>query len=457
MRRTEGLFDPLPGQRVFMEAAEPEILYSGSLGAGKTLVGLEKGLALSQMFPGNEGLIVRKVGADLTSTTLKTWWEEVLPPELIIRHHDTKKWVTIKTSDPAKPSRIWWTGMDRILRVGGTQFGWIFFDEVVEAEEEDWMMLDGRMRHTEVPFHQMMGATNPGAPSHFLYERFVTNGNAVDEETGERIRRIVHANSLDNPYLPASYARRLGRFTGVHRDRFVLGKWVGYEGLVYGEFNPGIHVVADFEVPKAWRRVASIDFGWGNPLSMSWWAMEPSTGTWFQYRQWYAIGTDPVAEGHRFNELNGDDELEAVVVDHDLGARRDFARYAGISTTAAKKDVDTGINKVRARLAFRDGRDGRDDVREVPIPGGVLEFPEGAPGLLFMEGALVMEDPALLALEEKVPMRTTDEFGGYLWAKGAHGTTRDVPRKKNDHGLDEARYFVMHVDNAGTDAVIRAW
>ncbi len=440
----EQVFQPFPGQRVFLEATTPEVLYSGALGAGKTKVGLNKGLFLSHHYGRNEGLIVRKVGADLPSTTLKTWFEEVLPADHIHQRHSSQHWVTIRTNHGL--SRVWWTGMDRLQRIGGTQFGWIFFDECVEAEEDDWMMLEGRLRHPEVPFHQLMGATNPGPPSHFLYERFWRKGDERDPETGERLRTKVEANSLENPYLPESYRRRLNRFQGVHRDRFVLGKWVGYGGLVYGDFNPGVHIVPTYPVPIDWRRIRSVDFGGSNPFSCSWYAQEPETNTWFQYRQIYMTGRTVAKHARQITHLSSGEKVEETVADHDTAARLELDAQ-NVPSVAAKKDVDQGIQKVNMRLQAR------PNIVFVPFPGhpdGGYRFPGGAPGILFMEEALVEEDPSLIANESKAPLRTTQEFAYYKWAKSITGVRKDVPVKEHDHGLDELRYFLMHVDRHDT-------
>jgi PBSX family phage terminase large subunit len=417
-------FDPLPRQREFMEATEPEILYSGAFGAGKSRVGCEKGHFLSHYYPGNRGLIVRKVAADLPSTTLVTLFEKVLAPSDVLEHHHQKRRITVRSSDPSRPSVIWYRGIDRPAGIGSMELGWVFFDECIEGDEEDWLMLDGRLRHS-VPFTQIFGATNPGAPSHWLYKRFYLD--QPRDEQGRPVRRVFESNALENVYNTPAYRARLGRFKGVHRDRYVLGKWVGYEGLVYPAFNPLVHIVRPFPIPKSWRRVRSIDFGTANPFVCAWWAEDPRDGSWYCYREIYMTGRRATDHAQHINQLSRGERVDLTVADHDLGDRLDLEE-AGIPTVAARKDVREGIQAVAARL-------------------GTPSDPSDAPGLYWFDDALVEEDPRLL--QEGRPMRTTDEFGVYKWAKGAHETDRDEPLKKHDHGMDQVRYFVMEVDRGG--------
>lgn len=434
---TRLIYDPLPFQREFMEATEPEVLLSGAIGPGKTLTILQKLKFLAQYYPGNRVLLLRKVARDLPATTLVTLHRKVLHPDHVIAHHKTEHRITIKAEGGT--SEIWYGGMDRQEAWGGSEFGAIGVDEATELSEDDWDYLAGRLRHP-VPFRQIFGATNPNAPSHWMYNRFFENEH--EEEDGKRLRRTITCTAFDNPYHPPDYYDRLRRYRGVFYDRYVLGKWIGFEGLVYGDFNPRLHIVPSFDVPAEWRRLRGVDFGGGNPHSVSWYAEEPSTGTWFQYKQIYRTGI-----GHR--ELaalvaKGDD-VEATIADHDAAGRIEFEEQ-GISITAAKKagkDAKEMTVMQRGIQIVGQFLEPREAITEVPTPNGPLEFPSGAPRILFMEDALDEPDPRLVA--ERLPLCTTDEMGAYKWQRGVGGVIKDVPVKKDDHGLDELRYVLYYV------------
>lgn len=428
----ERRFDPLPKQREFLEATEPELLYSGAWGAGKSRVGCEKGHFLSVHYPGNRGLIVRKVYKDLPSSTLISLFEDVLAPSDILDHHKTLHRILVRSNDPQRPSEIWYGGLDRASAFGSTEFGWIFVDEAVELEENDWLWLDGRLRFQRVPFRQMFTATNPGAPSHWLHKRFYRE-RPVDAQ-GRPVRRVIESNSLENPHLPADYLARLGRLTGVHRDRYVLGKWVGYEGLVYPAYNPLVHEVDAFPVPRHWAKYRSVDFGTANPFVCQWWAVDPADGAAYRYREVYMTGRRATEHGKQIVDLTSEEEAEGIVwtvADHDAGDRLDL-QAAGVLTVPARKEIDEGIQAVANRLA------------EHPVTK--------RPRLFFMRGVRVEEDPRLV--QEGLPTCTEEEFGRYKWARGAHETTKDVPLDKDNHGMDATRYFVMMLDRGGTTPVV---
>lgn len=439
-------FTPLPKQRVFLEATEEEVLYSGAWGAGKSRVGCEKGHFLSMRYPGNRGLIVRKVFRDLPGSTLISLFEDVLPPEHIIEHHKTLHRVIVRSDDARVPSEIWYAGLDRVTSIGSTEFGWIFADESVEFEEEDWDWLTGRLRLTRVPFRQIFTATNPGAPTHWLYRRFYEErplderapcacGAAIGEpcatalqHTRRPARRVVDSNALENPHLPADYRIRLNRLTGVHAARYRDGKWVGYQGLVFPNFDPRVHVVDPFPIPSNWTRYRSFDFGTANPFVCGWWASDPRDGTLYLYRQIYMTGRRASDHARQVVQLSAGERITASVSDHDLGDRMDL-EAAGIETIPANKDIHEGIQALANRLGDPHGS------------------PPQAPRLFIFRDSLVEEDPHLV--EQRKPTCTEAEPGGYVWAKGAHGVVKDVPLDKDNHGMDMARYLVMLVDRGG--------
>lgn len=420
-------FKPLPKQREFMESTAPEILYSGAFGAGKSRVGCEKGHFLSVRFPGNVGLVCRKVFADLPSTTLWTLFNEVIPEDHIVRQNKSEHWLDVRTIDPTRTSRIYYRGLDRPAGIGSMNLGWVFYDEAIEGEEEDWAMLEGRLRLNTVPFRQIFSATNPGAPSHWLHERFYPELHGkpmLVDERGRRIRHVIETDAFSNPHNPPDYIARINRLTGVHLLRYGKGQWVGAEGLVYPQFDPRKHIIEPFPIPKDWPRWRVFDLGTANPFVCQWWAMHPAKRQYIMYREIYMSGRRIEEHAPQVVKLSQGEAYQANISDHDLGERLTLKAH-GIPTIAANKDVGVGIQVMSELLA------------DNPVTA--------EPSMVFFRDALVEVDPVLESSKEKKPVCTVGEFGSYKWAKGAHGTIRDEPQKKNDHGMDAARYFAMHV------------
>lgn len=268
------LFEPVNRQqRDFVASQAERSLFSGAFGAGKSIALCTKGLKLSLDYPHNYGLIARKVRATLSQTTTKTFLELVCPRELITDYNKAEGLVTLTNG-----SQILFGGLDDPLKLGSLNLGWAGIDEAIESNEDDWKMLEGRLRLPDVP-HQIFAATNPGPPSHYLYRMFFT----------ERRGDAFQAASADNVALPKDYLERLNEFEGVYHDRYVLGLWAGLEGLVYSSFDDKVCLLPRFEIPKSWLVYTGHDFGLSNPAAL-FYAENPGTGDFYGFAEYLPGG-----------------------------------------------------------------------------------------------------------------------------------------------------------------------
>jgi phage terminase large subunit len=106
--------------------------------------------------------------------------------------------------------------------------------------------------------------------------------------------------------------------------------------------------------------------------------------------------------------------IERWVCDHDAEDRATLERHLGITTTAAFKDVSSGIQAVQTRLTKR---------------------------TLFLNlNAVDTPDPELE--KRYLPTSTAGEITGYSWSD----KKAETPVKEFDHGMDEMRYVVAYVD-----------
>jgi len=240
-------------QKRFLESTKRYLMYSGAVGAGKSLMGCWKGLMLNLMYPGNKGLICRKEARSLQGSTIKTLLEKVLPEEWVINYNVQKGEITHHSTNQEIPSTITFCGLDKRAdqtyptKIGSTEYGWIFIDEGTELEEGDWHMLSTRLRYlipnltdkeNAVVPRQMFTATNPDAPTHFLYKFFF--------QSPSQDREVILTNPYENPYLPTEYIRSLEEsLTGIARERLLFGKWVQAEGVIYKTFSMEKHIVKD--------------------------------------------------------------------------------------------------------------------------------------------------------------------------------------------------------------------
>jgi phage terminase large subunit len=422
-----------PAQEGFFKDITPLCLYSGAFGAGKTHILALKAVALSLAYPKNFILLCRKEFASMRQTTIRKFLELAEPYK--IDYNKTEQLVTF----PAEfgRSQVLFSGLDDPQRIASLEVAWIGIDESIELEESDWIMLSGRLRHKAMPFRQMAGASNPCIPGSYQHKMFFDRGEG----------NIYHSTALDNTHNPPDFAERLGMFKGIYYDRYVLGKCVGAEGLVYDCYDPAVHVIDPFQIPEDWPRYRGIDFGYAEAFVCLWAARQPHEPTEhfpypkdsiFVYREIYRrhelvenharairARSQTVREGEKFAE-----RIACTFADHDAEGRATLNAY-GVGTIRATKDVAPGIQAVYRRLSMR--------------PPTLYFFRDLQKGL--------DRDPSLVSAG--LSTGVLEEFGSYSWEPAGEGrSAKEAPRKKGDHAMDALRYLVMGIERGQERPVV---
>lgn len=428
--------DPPEGQKAFTaygggreiwQYRGHEIMVSGPAETGKTRTCLEKLDALMWKYPGAQAAIVRKTRVSMTGSVLQTYEKKVLTKDSpVVKYGGSQvDWYTYPNG-----SRIFVGGMDHPEKVLSSERDFIYVNQSEELNDADWETLTTRCtgRAGNTPYAQIFGDCNPGASNHWILGR---------GQTGKL--KIVESRHEDNPTLfdPVTHEiteqgtitlEILDGLTGVRYRRLRLGQWASAEGAVYEEWDKATNLIEPFPIPREWTRIRVIDFGYTNPFTTQWWAID-GDGRMYLYREIYF--TRRLVEDHarQINTLDQGESITATIADHDAEDRATLAKY-GIETVAASKAVQVGIQAVQSRL------------RKVG---------DGKPRLFVMKGALVEADPALISAHK--PYSTEQEWEGYVWKKSGDGRpNKEEPDKRDDHGMDAARYAVMYVDgNAGTE------
>ena len=105
---------------------------------------------------------------------------------------------------------------------------------------------------------------NPAAPTHWFYREWILRAK-------ERNAKRLHFLLEDNPGLsPRAIERAKQSFSGVFYERYIMGRWVAAEGLVYPRAAQGEGIVKDGDRPYT-RFFVSVDYGTLNPCSMGLW------------------------------------------------------------------------------------------------------------------------------------------------------------------------------------------
>ncbi len=462
MTRLVHTFAPRGGCLDLFERRDPEILLSGPAGTGKSRACLEKLHACMLVNPGAQALIVRKTAISLTTSAIKTYKNYVAKEALtagLVSYYGGSKEEPAQYRYPGGAA-IMLGGMDNPDRVMSTEYDIVYAQEARELTVTDWESLNSRLRNGVISFQQLIGDTNPDAPTHWLAERCNRATTAMVEtrhvDNPRLFREMPAAEVSNSERLPTdvlrgrwlyrlteygtAYMARLHNLTGVRRLRLLDGKWVGAEGQIFDEFDAAIHMVDPFEIPDTWARYWAVDFGYvlAHPMVIQMWAEHPATGDLYRYREFF--GTRRLVDEWAYAALdsvrvarvpNPDRAREAdwvwteprpsvVVCDHDAEGRAKLESILGQSMRAADKRVTLGIDAVKVRL--RDRR------------------------LFYVRGARVHADPELEAAHR--PTCTEEEFPGYVWDE-----RKEKPVKDMDDGMDTTRYLVMYRDMGGRSSV----
>ena len=235
---------------------------------------------------------------------------------------------------------------------------------------------------------------NPESPRHWFYREWILGAK-------QKNALYLHFTMEDNPSLSPQMRERYRQlYTGPFYQRFVEGKWVASEGLVYP-----FMVDHDYcAVPSGGfsEYVISCDYGTVNPASFGLWGRRDAI--WYRLEEYYynsrLTGVLRTDEEHYqgLKRLAGDRPIRKVIVDPSAASFLTVIRKHGEMTPVpARNDVLDGIRLVS--VALKQG-----DIR--------------------------------------ICASCTDsirEFGLYRWQDDL---SRDAPVKENDHAMDDIRYFV---------------
>ncbi len=135
-------------------------------------------------------------------------------------------------------------------KVQGSGIEYCYGDEITTWNEEVFTMLKSRL---DKPNSCFDGTCNPDNPNHWF--KLFLDGNADIYQQSYEI--------YDNPFLTPEFISNLEReYEGtVYFDRYILGRWVAAEGIIYRQFadNPNSFIV-DTPPPVA-LAVIGVDFG----------------------------------------------------------------------------------------------------------------------------------------------------------------------------------------------------
>ena len=277
--------------------------------------------------------------------------------------------------------------------IQGMTLSGVLFDEVVLMPRS---FVEQALARCSVEGSKFFFNCNPQSPSHWFYREWIKNADAKNA-------LYLHFTMKENPSLSGEMLKRYSSlYSGTFYERFVEGKWVAAEGLVYPFFDSDALPDAPCECEEYY---ISCDYGTVNPSSFGLWGRVGDC--WYRLREYYyssrRSGEQKTDEEYyaELKSLAGECRISAVICDPSAASFITCIRRHGhFRVIAAKNDVLDGIRRVSD--ALRQGK--------IKICRGCSD--------------------------------AVREFSLYRWDESS---VKDCPRKENDHAMDDIRYFVSTV------------
>ena len=279
--------------------------------------------------------------------------------------------------------------VSQVSKIRGASIKYCYGDEVADWSEEVFELLKSRL---DKEYSCFDGTFNPQYPNHWL-KKFLDSDADIFSQT---------YTIDDNPFLPDSFKENLKReYAGtVFYDRYILGKWVLAEGLVYSMFD---NYCVSETIPREYTEyIVSMDYGIQNPTAMLLWGKFDNV--WYQVKEYYHSGRE---EKQQKTDQEYYDELENLV--GDLPVRKVIIDPSATSFIAL-------INQKKRFIPWQANNEVIDGIRHTAS--------------CLSDGLIKVNDCC---------KRTLEEYGVYSWDSKAD---KDAPLKTNDHAMDATRYFV---------------
>ncbi len=284
--------------------------------------------------------------------------------------------------------------------IQGLTLGGVLLDEVALMPRS---FVEQAIARCSVSGSKLWFNCNPESPTHWFLKEWI-------EKADEKNCLYIHFVMEDNPSLSKKItARYRSLYSGVFYERFIEGKWVAAEGLVYPFFSKEGNVVSS--LPECDSFYISCDYGTVNPFSLGLWGH--SDGVWYRIDEYYwsskREGSQKTDEEYycELKKLAGNRNIESIVADPSASSFIEcIRRHGNFRVIPAKNDVADGIRRVSELL--KSGK--------IKISASCKDIQK--------------------------------EFGLYRWDTSA---SKDIPEKKHDHAMDDMRYFVSTVLCGGYD------
>jgi hypothetical protein len=467
-------------------------IFGGGFGNGKTTAAVMKALQLCQDYPGMNCLMARSTYPKLNDTLRKEFlqwcpksWIKSFPMSVnannlctltngsqfpfryIAQQGKTEESTTsnllsatydlIVVDQAEDPEITYKDFLDLLGRLRGNTV-YRGNDPTMPRTGPRWMLLTVNPTrnwiYTEIvePYFQYVGKGEKGDADYqpggkitdkLLCIRDENNQPVLVNDKPQLLIELVEGSTYDNRHnLAADFIQtQESIYRGQMRDRYLLGKWAAYEGLVYPQFDEQMHMIE----PK-WMKgylekllnegydiewLEGYDYGIASPSCYLNSFVDPHGNVFVvdgYYRREFKLEDDngQWATIKQIRAKWNTDEDNTIDADPDI-----FRRGKGKTANTTVADLFWSDGSLNVRRAANDIIHGITKVSSYLNPRPrwtnpiTLEYP--APSIYF-------------SLDLRF---VATEMAGYFWKKNSTtGEREDEPQDANDHSLDTIKYML---------------
>ena len=293
----------------------------------------------------------------------------------------------------------------------GASLDFVWFDEEPPFD----IYMECKMRILDKK-GEIFGTMTPLKGLTWVYHEIYLN-NHNDENVW-----FIQMEWADNPYLDEKEIELMSKSMSKEElDSRRYGNFMQCGGLVYNEFDEYVNVIEPFEIPEDWQDNISIDPGLNNPLSAHFYARDYD-GNVYVVAEHFEKGKEVDYHAQKIKDIakklnwkvNRNGQLEALI--DSAASQRTLASVKNvvelfyengiIVNPRVNKDMFTGINVVKR----------------------YIKDATGASHLFIFKNCVNL----------------IREIKSYWWGD------EDLPIKKDDHCLDEMRYYLVSLNQDKT-------
>lgn len=432
-------------------------IIAGGYANGKTSGACIKAMQLAKDYPGSNGLIARATFPKLNDTIRKEFFKW-FPPRW--KKNFDKKENTLELTNGST------VNFRYIAQQGKTQetttsnllsatYDWIVVDQLDDPEitHKDFLDLLGRLRGdaSYVGDDATMPRTGPRwfigtcNPTRNWVYRELARPYHQFKKTGEAANELIpyltvfEGSTYENKEnLSPDYIQTLEvAYSGQMRDRYLLGKWEGYEGLVYPTFDFNKHLLSPETVRDYYERtqrlaklsiLESYDYGMAVPACYLLGFVDTDHNV-IVVDGFYQSELSPERVAQNVKETRMKWRIDSpppifcdpAIFRRTAGTARTVgdtvARMLageGLTLTRGNSDIINGIVKVKQYLQVQ-------QYHAHPVTG--IPY---SPRLYFSNHLQFL----------------VNEITDYYWKKDSSGEPLDIPVDRNDHAMDALKYML---------------